>query len=141
MQITSESFEHGHAIPASFGFAKPDPATHVTLSENRNPHLSWTDAPAGTKSFVLMCVDTDVPTRPDDVNQEGRTVPADLPRTDFHHWLMVDIPESCSEIAAGSCSDGVTMGGKQSPAGPSGSRQGVNNFTDWFADDADIKRG
>jgi Raf kinase inhibitor-like YbhB/YbcL family protein len=83
-------------------------------------------------------VDTDVPTRPDDVNQEGRFVPASLPRAEFYHWVMVDLPPSVQEIAAGSCSEGITPRGKQSPAGPAGSRQGLNDYTQWFAGDADM---
>jgi len=138
MQLTSRSFVHGQPIPVEFAFAAPDPASHLRLSDNRNPHLHWTDVPSGTRSLVLICVDPDVPTRPDDVNQEGRFVPASLPRTEFHHWTMVDIAPSVSEIAAGSCSDGIVARGKQSPKGPAGSRQGINDYTGWFAGDAEM---
>jgi phosphatidylethanolamine-binding protein (PEBP) family uncharacterized protein len=75
MKVTSNSFAEGSPIPGRFAFAVYDPATHVKLSNNRNPHLAWTDAPAGTRSFAVVCVDPDVPSRGDDVNQEGRTVP------------------------------------------------------------------
>ena len=27
-----------------------------------------------------------------DVNKEGRSVPASLPRASFFHWVLVDIP-------------------------------------------------
>jgi phosphatidylethanolamine-binding protein (PEBP) family uncharacterized protein len=83
-------------------------------------------------------VDSEVPTRGDDVNQEGRTVPASLPRTNFYHWVMVDVPPTVNAIAAGSCSDGVTPRGKRQPPGPTGSRQGLNDFTGWFASDKDM---
>jgi len=83
-------------------------------------------------------VDTDVPTRPDDVNKAGRVVPAGLPRTDFHHWVMVDIPPTVQEIGAGACSDGIVARGKRTPAGPAGARQGLNDYTSWFAGDADM---
>jgi len=79
-----------------------DPATHVTLSANKNPHLAWSGVPAATKSLVLVVHDPDVPSRGDDVNQEGKTVPADLPRVDFFHWTLVDIPADTQQIAAGS---------------------------------------
>ncbi|MBS0381649.1 MAG: YbhB/YbcL family Raf kinase inhibitor-like protein [Proteobacteria bacterium] len=133
MQIRSDSFEHHARIPAEFAFGKP--GHPVELSANRNPHLAWNGAPAGTRSFALVCIDGDVPSRGDDVNQAGRTVPADLPRVDFAHWLMIDIPPTCTEIAAGACSDGVSPHGKRSPPGPAGSRQGRNDFTGWFASD------
>jgi Raf kinase inhibitor-like YbhB/YbcL family protein len=139
MQLTSNSFEAKQRIPGEFAFGVPDPVSHVRLSSNRNPHLRWTGVPAGTRSLALICVDRDVPTRPDDVNKEGRVVPASLPRTNFYHWVMVDIPASVTEIAAGACSEGVTARGKQNPQGPSGSRQGVNDYTGWFAGDADMK--
>jgi len=52
------------------------------------------------------------------------------------HWVLADIPADVREIAAGSCSDGVVARGKQNPPGPAGSRQGLNDYTGWFAGDA-----
>jgi len=138
MQLMSSSFGHEQRIPGEFAFAVPDPVGHLRLSSNRNPHLSWSGAPSATRSLVLLCVDTDVPTRADDVNKEGRVVPASLPRTDFFHWVIVDIPPAVREIAAGACSDGILARGKRTPAGPAGSRQGLNDYTGWFAGDADM---
>ena len=115
MHLLSSSFTQGQRIPAEFAFCAPDPAQHARMSSNRNPHLHWTGVPSTARSLVLLCVDTDVPTRPDDVNKEGRIVPADLPRTNFHHWVMVDIPPHVSDIAAGSASDGITARGKREP--------------------------
>jgi hypothetical protein len=134
----SSSFGHNQRIPEEFAFGAPDPAQHVRLSRNRNPHLRWTGVPAGAKSLVLLCIDTDVPARPDDVNKEGRSVPASLARTDFHHWAMVDIAPTASEIEAGACADGIVARGKQAPPGPAGSRQGLNDYTLWFAGDDEM---
>jgi len=135
MKLTSESFRHGGAIPGRCAFAVMDPKTHVKLSDNRNPQLSWSEAPAGAKSFVLMCIDSDAPTVGDNVNKEGRTVAKSLPRAEFMHWAMVDIPPSVTQLAEGECSQGVTAHGKTEPKGPPGSRQGMNDYTGWFAAD------
>lgn len=138
MQLMSSSFGHKQRIPEDYAFCVPDPAQHACLGRNRNPHLRWTGVPSTARSLVLLGVDTDAPTRPDDVNQEGRQVPASLPRTDFYHWSMVDIPPGLHEIAAGACSDGIVARGKSSPAGPAGSRQGINDYTGWFSGDPEM---
>src|SRR5690606_12171061 len=70
--------------------------------------------------------------------REGVEIPVEHPRGDFVHWVVADLPADVREIAAGSCSDGVTRGGKRSPAGPAGARQGLNDYTGWFAGDADM---
>lgn len=139
MRLTSQSFRDGAAIPGRCAFAVPDAATHVRLADNRSPELSWTEAPAGTKSFVLLCVDPDAPTRPDDVNREGRTVSRTLPRAEFVHWTMVDIPAGTTHLEEGACGSGVTPRGKQQPPGPAGARQGVNDYTGWFKGDKDME--
>lgn len=142
MQVTSDSFKDGAPIPAPFAFGKIDAATHVALSSNRNPQLSWRDAPAGVKSFAVICHDPDVPSVGDDVNQEGKTVPASLPRVDFCHWLLIDLPPSTASVAEGQFSNSVTPHGKSGPAIAANplppARQGLNSYTDWFAGDADM---
>jgi Raf kinase inhibitor-like YbhB/YbcL family protein len=138
MKLWSESFEDGGAIPLRIAFGKAHPTDHVELSDNCNPHLAWSDLPAGTRSLALVCVDPDAPSRPDNVNREGVTVSADLPRVDFYHWALVDLAPDASPIAEGEFSKGVTPGGKQGPEGPRGTRQGLNGYTQWFASDADM---
>jgi hypothetical protein len=138
MKLLSASFLPDQPIPAQFAFGAPDSILHIRLAANHNPHFKWSGAPAQTQSFALICVDSDAPSVADDVNKEGRVVAASLPRADFYHWVMVDIPASVTEIAAGSCSNGIVAGGKKEPSGPRGSRQGQNDYTQWFADDADM---
>jgi Raf kinase inhibitor-like YbhB/YbcL family protein len=138
MILSSDSFIDKGVIPGRCAFAIADPNAHVKLSDNRNPHFAWSDLPAGTQSLVLVCVDGDVPSKPDDVNREDRQIPATLPRTDFFHWLLVDLMPDAGPIREGEFSSGVTAGGKSGPAGPRGTRQGVNDYAMWFANDKDM---
>lgn len=133
MRITSESFEHGHRIPPEFALGAQD-----GFGGNRNPQLAWSDVPEGTRSFALLCIDTDAPTDPS-LAAGGVEIPVRHPRGDFVHWAMVDIAAGMRGIEAGACSDGVAKGGKRAPDGPPGSRQGLNDYTGWFAGDADLR--
>jgi len=133
MQIASASFEHRARMPAEFAMGAPD-----GFGRNRNPELHWDDVPAGTRSFALLCIDTDAPTDPSTVGRDDMEIPVEQPRAEFVHWAMVDIAADVRSIAAGSCSDGVTAHGKRTPPGPRGARQGVNDYTGWFAGNADM---
>jgi len=139
MKLWSDSFADGGPLPGEFAFAVIDAVHHVKLSANRNPHLAWSEAPAGTKSFAVICHDVDVPSKPDDVNQEGREIPAGLPRVDFFHWSLVDMPATTTKIDAGAFSHEVTPRGKGGPAAPNETRQGINDYTGWFAGDHDME--
>lgn len=138
MKLSSLSFSDSEAIPERYAFGKVDEHSHVALSDNCNPHFAWDEVPEGVQSFVLLCHDPDVPSKPDDVNQEGREVPASLPRVDFYHWVLIELSADKREIEEGSFSDGVTPRGKAGPLAPQGTRQGVNDYTSWFAADHDM---
>lgn len=135
MKVRSDSFADGERIPALNAMGKHNPESNAEFSDNKNPHLAWDGVPEGTKSLVVVCVDTEVPTKPDDVNKEGTTVPYDLPRTDFYHWVLVDVAADAGSIAEGAYSDGVTNGGKSGPESANGTRSGLNNYTQWFDGD------
>ena len=139
MKFTSESFADGGAIPAQHAFCAPDPASRIKLAQNRNPQLAWSDLPKGSQSVVIICHDPDVPSKGDDVNKEGRTIPASLPRVNFVHWVLVDVPASGSPIRDGEYSSGVTAKGKSGPLAARNTRQGLNDYTNWFANDENMK--
>ena len=138
MKLGSDSWINGERIPQRFAAGRPDGAGGATFSDNLNPHFAWSEVPSGTKSFVLICHDFDVPSRGDDVNQAGREVPADLPRVDFFHWVLVDLPATLSTIAEGEFSRGFTAHGKNGPDTSHGARHGLNDYTGWFAGSADM---
>ncbi len=138
MQLTSTSFQDGTRIPARYAAGQPDATTVVTFSDNISPQLKWSDAPAGTQSFVVICHDPDVPSKGDDVNQADREVPASLPRVDFFHWVLIDLPASVTELAEGEHSQGFTQRGKSGPSTSRGARHGLNDYTGWFAGNADM---
>lgn len=137
MELMIDGWDDGAPIPAKYAFGQIPSEGRFEPGGNTNPGLSWTGVPTGTRSFALICHDPDVPSKPDDVNQEGRTVPADLQRVDFFHWVVVNISTDRTQIAEGEASSGVTPKGKPVGSRPYGD-VGVNNYTDWFEGDADM---
>ncbi|TMJ77520.1 MAG: YbhB/YbcL family Raf kinase inhibitor-like protein [Alphaproteobacteria bacterium] len=95
--VTSKSFKDGgylgadHILSADFGFG--------CAGGNKSPHLAWSGAPAGTKSFAVTCFDPDAPTG-----------------SGFWHWLVVNIPPGTTELA-------LDTGNPKAPKLPNGALQ------------------
>lgn len=133
MRIHSNSFNHRQPIPPEFALGAK--AGKNGLGGNRNPHLAWDEVPEGTRGFALLCIDTDGPTDGALVANAAVPIPVEHPRGDFVHWAIANIPAGVREIAAGSCSEGLSVHGK--PAGiDAGGLRGLNDYTGWFAGDA-----
>jgi len=139
MKLTSTSFRHNERIPGRCAFGIPDGTGHMKLGENRSPQLSWSGIPQGAKSLVLTCIDVDVPSSLENFNKDGKVISRKLPRVEFVHWVMVDIPAGDGGVAEGECSSGITARGKRSPPGPVGSRQGLNDYTGFMASDPEME--
>jgi len=137
MKLSIPSFPDGGPIPGEFAFCVPAKEGHVAMADNRSPELRWDGLPEGTLSLAVICHDPDAPSRRDDANQEDRVVPRDLPRTDFFHWVLVDIPPQFERLKAGADSDGITTKGKKLGSTDHGLR-GRNDYTSWFEGDADM---
>ncbi len=140
MKLRSNSLQHGQPIAPQYAFCIP--TTHdengpVEFGRNMSPHLAWEDFPAATRSFAVLCVDVDVPAHGENVNTQGKTVEYGRERTDFYHWVLVDLPAARTVLAEAQDSNGVTPRGK--PIGPTPhGRRGRNSYTSWFEGDADM---
>lgn len=108
LTVTSPDIVSNAPINKKFAFCTPDGAGKTTSSENISPQISWSGAPAETKSFALVVVDPDVPSVFDDANKEGKTIAEDFPRKDFYHWVLVNIPVNVTQIAQGKGKDAAT---------------------------------
>jgi Raf kinase inhibitor-like YbhB/YbcL family protein len=138
MQLQSRDLIDGAPIDPRFAFGKIDPDAHMSLSDNVSPHLAWSGAPDGTRAFAVVCMDPDVPGEADDVNQESKTLPSDMPRVDFCHWALIGLSPDHTELDTGQFAEGVTPKGKRNPPGPDGTRQGLNDYTNFLAGDPDM---
>lgn len=139
MKLSCNAFRDGSDIPEQYAFGVADPQQHVVLGENRNPAFFWSGLPDGTRSLVLICHDPDVPATPEGVNREGATIAADRPRCDFFHWVLVDIDPMLDGLEEGAYSRDVTPGGKSGPDSHGHTRQGINDYTGWFASDEEMR--
>jgi len=85
MKLRSSAFADGSAIPRTFSCE----------GEDISPPLEWSDAPATTKSFALLCEDPDAP---------GGT---------WHHWAAYDIASTQTSLPADAGRDAQKLGFKQ----------------------------
>ena len=91
MTLTSTAFAEGERIPDRY----------TCSGEDISPALAWADASEGTRSFALICDDPDAP------------------RGIWVHWVLYNIPASCSSLPEAIPADSVLS---------DGSRHGMTDF-------------
>ena len=131
LEVTLEGLA-GEALSDEAAFCVPDAAAHQAPGQNVQPGISWSAGPEGTQSYAILMVDPDVPTEFENFNKEGTTMPAEMPRQNFYHWVLVDIPAATTSLPAGADT------GEKSPKPvgetPHGVR-GVNDYTKFMTGD------
>ena len=138
MELNCPAIPEGHAIPERHAFGVFDAQEHARIGANVSPALTWSEVPSGTLSFALLCVDIDVPTVLDRLNQEGHVLPADMPRQAFYHWVLIDIPGTLSGLEEGLESEAAVPHGKPGGKLTHGLR-GKNDYTGFMAQNPDMQ--
>jgi Raf kinase inhibitor-like YbhB/YbcL family protein len=77
LELTSPAFVHQGAMP-------PDLSCEGAAS---SPPLAWSNVPDGTRSFVLLAVDPDIPS-------------SRLRLIEFVHWVLYDLPAGARSLPA-----------------------------------------
>lgn len=103
MQLLSNAFEDGDAIPSRFTCDGDDVA----------PELCWTDLPEGTVSLALIVDDPDAPD------------PA-APKMVWDHWILYNLPPELATLPEATTSDqlpeavldGINSWGREGYGGP-----------------------
>jgi hypothetical protein len=88
-------------LSAAFAMGAAIPPKHTCLGDDVSPPLSWTGAPAETKSIAVLCDDPDAPAG------------------DWVHWVLFNLPGDTGELA-----ENVAKSARL----PNGAVQGVNDF-------------
>jgi Raf kinase inhibitor-like YbhB/YbcL family protein len=93
-QVASTAFAEGQPIPQKY----------TGDGDDVSPPLTWSDPPAGTKSFALICDDPDAP------------------RGTWVHWVLFNLPPTLRGLpegaSAGAAIDGVSDFGEVGYGGP-----------------------
>jgi len=93
--LRSPSFEPQGTIPAK----------HTCQGDDASPALTWSEAPAGTKSFALIVDDPDAP--------DPRA-----PKTTWVHWVLYNLAAATSALPEGAKTADL----------PAETLEGVNDF-------------
>jgi Raf kinase inhibitor-like YbhB/YbcL family protein len=110
LTVTVAGLEAGGRLPLDAAYCTPTPM--APDQHNISPAVSWSPGPQGTRSYVLIMTDLDVPKNLALMNKPGVTIGADEPRVPFIHWVLIDIPPHVTHIPKGAESPGFAPMGK-----------------------------
>lgn len=96
MTVTSKVFKAEEMIPKEYTCEGTD----------ISPDISWSGAPKGSKSFVIICDDPDIPVKTAAMKE-------------WVHWVVYNIPADVRSIKRSQPKLGIL---------PGGARQGLNDF-------------
>jgi Raf kinase inhibitor-like YbhB/YbcL family protein len=97
LKVSSSSFADQSEIPSKHAYDQCG-------GDNKSPVLSWSNAPAGAKSFAVITADPDAP------------------KGTFYHWVLFNIPVSVTSTSEGLSKDEQLHGALE------GAIQGTNDF-------------
>ena len=80
---------------------RPIPKKYTGDGDDISPPLEWSGAPEGTKTFALIVDDPDAP------------------RSSWTHWVLFNIPATCTALPEGVYTERVVLGS---------AKQGENDF-------------
>ena len=99
LTLTSKDIAQGEFMPKAQEFTG-----FGCSGADMSPHLKWSGAPEGTKSYAITAYDPDAPTG-----------------SGWWHWQLVNIPNNIAELASGA-------GSTKKDLAPQGSMQVVNDY-------------
>lgn len=122
------------------GFIKPKHAFCVDKGHGANisPAISWSNAPQGTQSFVVVMYDPDVPKDFSKAGKKGVEIESEVPRQKFYHWVLADIPATVTSLAEGAEGKGVKANRFKTGKAPIGVR-GMNDYTKFTKNDKKLR--
>src|ERR1700682_3673232 len=130
LKVSVDGVESGKMMPTKYGFCMPAAQGHAGPAPDISPRISWSKGPAGTKSYAVILHDTDSPAEQrEKMNKEGETLTSAVPRRNFYHWILVDIPADVTAIAEGAESTARVPHGKPATPAAAGGARGLNDFT------------
>ena len=99
LTLTSKDIAQGEFMPKAQEFTG-----FGCSGGDLSPHLKWSGAPEGTKSFAITAYDPDAPTG-----------------SGWWHWQLVNIPKNITELTSG-------VGSTKKDLAPQGSMQVENDY-------------